>query len=573
MNKDEEKGKNKFRFTLSAKITVMFGSIIIIMLIPLLLLMIYSNDYIKRYDRVLSNISKLDYIETTTAAQPQRILNYCIINKNINESGESEMIADMIQYISDIKYEIGDEKAYERNYERAVAVENLLNNYLQNYREGIGLCGESFSLAGDSQFYTMNDISGYVSENCSLLLNLEMQRSADIQQIIAKDYNGMRIKVFILLCCAVFVAVCLIIFLQWGIAKPINLLSKKLAVIADKDLTDTEVTVRSNDEVGDLANIFNIMSGNLKDILEKASMVSNKLEESFQEVTKNIEETADGSEHIAKTVDFMVEKIEQQNTESRMVMANIEDINGISHKINSNAESILVSAQNSIEGANEGTSKLEDYTRQLGMVNSVMQGIARMVEELGVRTQQMTDIVNTITDISDETNLLSLNASIEAARAGEAGRGFAVVAEQIQKLADNSKESAEEIGKIIGEVQNRTLSMAGEMKQGLIQLEKGNEIAEETKSSFGEIKSSISDVDAQIQEIANNVKRLFDVVSSTSNNMEMIDSVMNDTSNVTKEISDTVNTETANLQELTAAMTVLLETTTGLKKTLAQFKL
>ncbi len=315
------------------------------------------------------------------------------------------------------------------------------------------------------------------------------------------------------------------------------------------------------------------MSSNLKDILEQASSVSNNIEGSFQEVTKNVEDTAEGSDHISKTVDYMLEKIGQQNKESRMVMDNIEAISGISHQINRNAETIQLSAKKSIDGASQGMYILEDYTTQLGVVNSVMQEITQMVESLSTRARQMTDIVNTITDISDQTNLLSLNASIEAARAGESGRGFSVVAEQIQKLADNSKNSAEEIQKIISEVQDSTVKMEDEMHQGLMQLEKGNIIAEETKRSFGEIGRSVRDVDMQIQEVVGNVDRLFSVVSSTLQNMETIDSVMNDTSNVTQEISDTVNIETANLEELTATMTVLLDTTVGLKKTLSQFKL
>lgn len=573
MNNGERKGKNGFRYTLSAKITVMFGVIIFIMLAPLLLLMVFSHNYIKQYDRVLSNISKINYIETTTAAQPQRILNYCIINKNISESGESDKIADMLQYISDIKYEIGDDGDYAQNLARAVVVENLLKNYQQNYREGIGLCGGSFSLAGDSKFYAMNDISGYVSDNCSLLLGLEMQRSADIQQRIAKEYDSMRIGVFILLCCAVLVAFGLVAVLKRGVARPVRLLSRKLAVIADKDLTDSQVEVRSNDEVGDLANVFNIMSSSLKEILEQASAVSNNIEESFQGITRSVEETADGSERIAKTVDYMLEKIEEQNRESGMVMNNMETISGISRQINGNAETIMSSAKKSIDRADQGAYKLEDYTTQLGMVNSAMQEITQTAKSLSTSAQQMTDIVNTITEISEQTNLLSLNASIEAARAGEAGRGFSVVAEQIQKLADSAKESAGQIGEIISKVQDRTLKMEDEMQQGLMQLERGNVIAGETKSSFDEIRQSIKDVDAQVAEIVSNVERLFSAVSSTSQNMEMINSVMNDTSNVTREISDTVNTETANLQELTSTMTVLLEATAGLKKTLSQFKL
>ena len=111
------------------------------------------------------------------------------------------------------------------------------------------------------------------------------------------------------------------------------------------------------------------------------------------------------------------------------------------------------------------------------------------------------------------------------------------------------------------------------MHQGLSQLEKGNVIAKETKKSFSEIEQSINDVNTEIHEIVDNVKYLSDVVTGTTQNMENIESVMHDTSDVTKGIADTVNTETANLQELTATMTVLLEVTTELKKTLAQFKL
>lgn len=573
MNKNTAKKSTGLRFTLSAKITIMFGIIIIIMLIPMLSLMISSNNFMNRYVQVLSNVNKIDSIKTITDAQPQRILNNCIINTDISTSGEGEKIAQMLQYISDIKYAIGNDEAYAKNLEQAAVVENLLQNYLQNYREGIGLCDGSFSLAGDSKFYTMNDIAGYISKNCSTLLNLEMQRTADIQQAITSSYNRMRINVFVTFLIIILVAIGLVALLKKGIAKPIRLLSKKLAVIAEKDLTDATVTIHSKDEVGDLAHVFNSMSNNLKDIIKNVSSVSTELEYSFQEVTQNIEDTAKGSEHISKTVDFMLEKIEKQNDESRMVMSNIENISDISEKIHNNAENILLSARNSINDANQGTRKLEDYTVQLAAVNTVIQEITQMVKDLGASAQRMNDIVNTISEISDETNLLSLNASIEAARAGEAGRGFAVVADQIQKLADSSKNSATEIGSIITDVQNRTINMAEEMQQGLIQLEKGNTIAEETRKSFGEIEHSINQVDAQIHDIVSNVKQLSELVSNTSRNMETIECAMHDTSQVTNSISDTVSTETANLQELTATMSVLSDVTAELKKTLEQFKL
>lgn len=576
MMKIKRKGQNmkhKFRFTLGAKITIMFSTIIIIMLIPLLLLLVYSNNSINRYDQILSNINKIEYLKVTTDAQPQRIISYCTTHKKIEDSGEGEMIAQMIQYISDIKFAIGDDGTYAQNLEQAVIVENLLKNYLQKYREGIGLCGSEFSLAGDSQFYTMNDIAGYISENCSTLLNLEMRRTADIQQEAAREFDLMRINIVAILCGAIIVAVLLVVFLQKGTAKPIRLLSKKLAVIAEKDLTDTVVKVKSKDEIGDLAYVFNAMSNNLKEVLGQASSVSTQIENSFQEVTDNVESNAKGSENISRTVRDILDKINTQNEESRMVMNNISDISEISGRIQHNAENILVSANHSINGADQGNQKLEDYTVQLSALNDAMQGITQIVNELTSSTQQMNEIVNTISDISDETNLLSLNASIEAARAGEAGRGFAVVAVQIQKLADSSKDSAAEIGNIITNVQTRTMNMADEMKQGLAQLEKGNAIAQETKESFEEIKESIAEVDVRVQEIVSNVQRLLEAVTCTSRNMDTIDVIMQDTSQITQGIADTVNTQTANLEELTATMTVLSEITEQLKATLEQFKL
>lgn len=573
MGSEKYKNKKGLHITLRLKITIMFGVIIIIMLIPLLLLLFYSNNFIKRYDNVISNVSKIDYIKTTTDTQPQRILNYCLINKNVEESGESDMIVHMMQYIAEIKNEIGSDKAYSKNMEQAEIVEKLLNNYLQNYREALGLCGSNFSLSADSKFYAMNEISGYISDNCSALLNLEMKRTKDVQREIAKNYNGMRVNIILVVVLVVIVAVGLIILLQRGVAGPIHVLSGKLTTIADKDLTETEVTIHSNDEVGALARAFNTMSSNLRNVLEKVSATSSQIKNSFDEITRNIENNAEGSEEISKTVFFMLEKIEKQNAEVREAMKNISDIGGLSEEIFNNAQNIFISTQNSIDSANEGTGKLEDYTKQLSVVNTVMQGITEMVNNLGSSAQQMNDIVNTISEISDETNLLSLNASIEAARAGEAGRGFAVVADQIQSLADNSKNSAEKIGSIIAEVQKHAQAMEVQMQQGLVQLDKGNAIAEDARKSFGQIERSINEVGERIQEIESNVGHLSKVVSSTSQNMETIEISMHETSDVTNRISDTVSTETANLQELASTMELIAERTKELDDTLAQFNL
>lgn len=147
-------------------------------------------------------------------------------------------------------------------------------------------------------------------------------------------------------------------------------------------MTDATVTLHSKNEIGNLAHVFNIMSDSLKNILEKVSVVSNDIKHSFCEVTQNVKYTAKGSENIAKNVDYMLTKIEEQNNESRMVISNISNISEISKKIHRNTENILKSAKTSIDGASQGIHKLTDYTTQLTTVNNIMSEITQMVNEL-----------------------------------------------------------------------------------------------------------------------------------------------------------------------------------------------
>lgn len=130
---------------------------------------------------------------------------------------------------------------------------------------------------------------------------------------------------------------------------------------------------------------------------------------------------------------------------------------------------------------------------------------AKKVDSLGIKTQSITKIVNTIKEIADQTNLLALNAAIEAARAGESGRGFAVVADEVRKLAERTTKSTKEISNMIGEIQSESSNVTSSMKDGLVAVEEGVKFANLAGESIEQIKTDAQKVVSVIEDLSSKV--------------------------------------------------------------------
>jgi len=184
---------------------------------------------------------------------------------------------------------------------------------------------------------------------------------------------------------------------------------------------------------------------------------------------------------------------------------------------------------------------------------------ARTVESLGARSEQIGEIVGTIEDIADQTNLLALNAAIEAARAGEQGRGFAVVADEVRALAERTTKATREISEMIKSIQNETRRAVIAMEEGLNEVAKGTEKAAKSGEALEQILVQINSVTAQIHQVATAAEEQTATTAEISSNMH--------------QITDVVHQTSTGAQQSAAAADSLARLSDELQRLVMQFKL
>ncbi|OGS19104.1 MAG: hypothetical protein A2219_01525 [Elusimicrobia bacterium RIFOXYA2_FULL_50_26] len=174
----------------------------------------------------------------------------------------------------------------------------------------------------------------------------------------------------------------------------------------------------------------------------------------------------------------------------------------ISGSIAQNAQMSSTSAREAHASSLRGQEIIGTLVEKITLIKTIAGTSASAMEKLSAKSSHIGEIVGLITKIADQTNLLSLNAAIEAARAGEAGRGFAVVADEVRTLAENSAGSAQEIARIVGEVQSETKEATVAAMSGQKEIASGTELTSETSRHFREIVLKIENISNQIERIA-----------------------------------------------------------------------
>ena len=198
---------------------------------------------------------------------------------------------------------------------------------------------------------------------------------------------------------------------------------------------------------------------------------------------------------------------------------------------------------------------------------------ADVVRTLGESSQQIGQIVEAISSIADQTNLLALNAAIEAARAGEHGRGFAVVADEVRKLAAESQESAEQIKERILTIQKDTAHAVSAMEEGKTEVQLGAKAIRDVGEQFQDIMGQVNDIRNQIDEISTSVNSVSSGAGNIVDAVDSIDSVSRRTADHTSSISASTEEQSASNEEIAAASQSLAHLASDMQAAINKFKL
>ncbi len=317
--------------------------------------------------------------------------------------------------------------------------------------------------------------------------------------------------------CAVVAALLLMlasVAIMRGIFRALKAIGESVQRIAGGDLTQ-KAEIVSDDELGDMGRDFNRMVDSMSNMIATISSTSAQLAAAANQLQGTAVQIATGAEEVASQAGTVATAAEEMSATSGDIAQNCQAAAEGGYRANSTATA----------GAEVVNATVQVMNRIAGRVHET----ARSVESLGSRSDQIGEIIGTIEDIADQTNLLALNAAIEAARAGEQGRGFAVVADEVRALAERTTKATREIGDMIKAIQSETKSAVTAMEEGVQEVESGTTEAARSGQSLQAILEQINTVTMQVNQIATAAEEQTATTGEITSNIHQITEIVQET--------------------------------------------
>ncbi|UOF91181.1 methyl-accepting chemotaxis protein [Fodinisporobacter ferrooxydans] len=366
-------------------------------------------------------------------------------------------------------------------------------------------------------------------------------------------------------------AILLVYFITNSTSKAIKQIVRICEKVTEGDLTEI-IPVKRQDEIGRLAHRFNQMIESLRLVLAQVDEAAGQLASSSEELTASAEQTSRATEHIATTMQELAAGSDQQASHSNEGSIIITQMYGNVVHISENAQNVTSSANHASEVTQKGNRAIQTANNQMNAINKKVGETAEVVRTLGEYTQQIDKIVEVITGIASQTNLLALNAAIEAARAGEQGRGFAVVADEVRKLAEQSAHSAGQISDFIKKIQAESTNAIQAMDESIHAVTGGIAVVNEAETSFREIQEAIGHVTAQVEEITTAVEMITTSTEGVVHKIVAISELAETGANGVQTVSAASQEQLASMEEITASSDHLSKMAEELKMLTERFK-
>ena len=331
-----------------------------------------------------------------------------------------------------------------------------------------------------------------------------------------------RAKTVLMVLCGAALLINIFISLLFAsaITRPIRCCVEVADRISQGDLTVT-IDSRGKDETALLMRAMGNMASSMKETIGALALASLEVSSAATELHATSRQMVSGAEEIVAQSNSVA-------TAGEEMAATSTDIAHSCHMTAQNADKANAAAL-------EGAAVVKGSLAAMGSIAERVKSAAHTVDSLGGRSEQIGEIIGTIEDIADQTNLLALNAAIEAARAGEQGRGFAVVADEVRALAERTTKATREIGLMIKTIQNETKEAVSAMEQGVSEVESGTGEAAKSGAALEAILERISAVTQQANQIATAAEEQTATTSEISNNMQRITEIVKHSANGAQE--------------------------------------
>lgn len=385
----------------------------------------------------------------------------------------------------------------------------------------------------------------------------------------ATEIRNMTIGLVILACVIVVIVG---IFITAGIENNMRRISRRFGDVAKGDLTVT-VSAKGHDEFQDLAGSATNMITNTKKLVNQVSNATGELEVSAQNVGQASELIHEYSQDITRAIGEINEGMEEQSRHAQECVEKTDilsnEIQEVSHVVE-RVEKLVGETEGMI---NKGMEIVQVLGDRAGETTQMTVKVSESIESLRKESEIINSFVATITEITEQTNLLSLNASIEAARAGEAGRGFAVVAEEIRKLADDSAKAAGEIRNNVANITAQTQNSVESASQAKAMVELQTKAVEEVIAVFRKMQERMGQLIEGLKDIVVSTEKADGERSAAVAAVKNISDIIEETAGSAETVNDVANKLLNHVEKLSTTASVLDENMEGLKNEISVFKI
>lgn len=392
------------------------------------------------------------------------------------------------------------------------------------------------------------------------------------ESVVTAQAEKIKTVTYTLVLLAVVIALLIGTFITFGIQRNMKAISGKLNQVAEGNLA-VKVTAQGRDEFQFLAaTATNMIANNKKLVLSLAGMVQ-ELESSTQDVNNASADINNYSGDITRVIDEINAGMSKQADHAQECVLKTNVLSEKIQDITSVVERVEARIDQTEKMIQEGTNLVNVLAQRAEETSDITARVGSTIEELRRESETINGFVETISSISQQTNLLSLNASIEAARAGEAGRGFAVVAEEIRKLADDSNSAADEIRNKVANISVQTISSVNSAKEAGSMVALQAEAVEQVIQVFRNISQQMQELVVGLKEIADTTEAADRERNDTMDAVENISAIIEQTSSGSAHVHDVAMELLRSVEKLNMTAQVLDEDMGGLKAEIAAFKL
>lgn len=393
------------------------------------------------------------------------------------------------------------------------------------------------------------------------------------QSSILDEAAGLKRTTIIFVLLASAIAIFIGILLSNDIRRTLGTISKCMKVASEGDLLVQIPTKKRRDEFGLVSSSIGKMLGGVKELLQQVQRFGGDVDTSAEQVADTTSQILSSMEEVNIALSNVEADVVSQAHDAgdgyQMMAAFGDKIN----RMNETVDSMGSMMQSTIGSIERGTTMVDELKRTATATGTITRELVDHVENVSEQSTAIARIIETINDIAEETNLLSLNASIEAARAGESGRGFAVVAQSIGKLAAQSMSAGNEITQIVASIEEATKTAAESAGQTEQNVDYQMKALEETVAVFHEINETVQSLVSNLQAITGGMTELVADKDEVLLKIQAVSQASESASAATTEVTASISEQVGFLKGLTRDAEHLQSQTRELEKAMSRFKI